>query len=226
MNPESNSTTSVVDPTVVAPAANVRRPTAPAHTAPAKDDPSRCQYRYENGTRCRTPGLPSQSGLCIRHFNLKVASGLPLAPAPSDFEDLSADLLPQPSEFDAALSINQFLSRLLVLVTKGRVTPRRAAVMAYITNQILHSQRAIERELNVEEDICVIPSDMPRPNRDWPGQERQHSGPRVIWDVSGDASDFRRLDRSELYADDVNPTPAESAGPGHLSPDSGNGAPK
>jgi hypothetical protein len=227
MNPEPNSTTSIVDPIPVAPAANVRRPTAPAHTAPAKDDSSRCQHRYENGTRCRTPGLPSQSGLCIRHFNLKVASGLPLVPEPSDFEDLSADLLPELSDFDAALRVNQFLSRLLVLVTKGRVTPRRAAVMAYITNQLLHSQRAIERELNVEEEIIrVEPGDMPRPHRDWPGQERQHSGPTVIWDVSGDASDFRRLDRSELYADDVNPTPAEGASPGHPSPNSGNGAPK
>jgi hypothetical protein len=155
MNAEPNDTTSVVDPVPVYPEPPLRRvaPAANARRAPAtaKEDPSRCQHRYENGTRCRTPCLPSQSGLCIRHFNLNVAAGLPLVPAPSDFEDLSADLLPQPSEFDAALSINQFLSRLLVLVTKGRVTPRRAAVMAYITNQILHSQRAFHRERETQE---------------------------------------------------------------------------
>jgi hypothetical protein len=118
---------------------------------------------------------------------MKVAAGLPLIPAPSDFEDLSADLLPQPSEFDAALSINQYLSRLLVLVTKGRVTPRRAAVMAYITNQLLHSQRAIEREVNSEPQEIIF--DLPRPKRDWPSQERNCS--RV------DIDDLPRPDRSE-----------------------------
>jgi hypothetical protein len=196
MSHEPDSTTSVVDPVPFAPAANARH--APAT---AKENPSRCQHGYENGTLCRTPGLPSQSGLCIRHFNLKVASGLPLVPTPSDFEDLSADLLPELSDFDAALSVNQFLSRLLVLVTKGRVTPRRAAVMAYITNQILHSHRAIDREQILDED------------------HNRHDGPTVIWDLP-------RPDRSEPYAGVTHPTPAEVYVPGHNSTDSGNGAPK
>src|SRR6266849_2848586 len=46
----------------------------------------------------------------------------------------------------SALDINKFLARLVVLVTKGRISPRRASVLAYITNQLLHSHRAIDRE--------------------------------------------------------------------------------
>ena len=161
MNPETPGTTSVVDPVpAAAPSKRPRRAVTPI------DDPGRCQHRLPNGKRCRLPGLDSQFGLCFRHFHLSAAIGASRPQPPSDFEDLSADLLPQPSEFDAALSINQFLSRLLVLVTKGRVTPRRAAVLAYITNQLLHSHRAIQRENDVVDDEPQqIIFDMPRPDR-------------------------------------------------------------
>jgi hypothetical protein len=200
MNPETTSTASVVDPVPSVPTTKVR------HSASVpKDDLSRCQHRFANGKRCRLPGIASQFGFCFRHFTLNAAIGASRLQPPSDFEDLSADLLPQPSEFDAALSINQFLSRLLVLVTKGRVTPRRAAVLAYITNQLLHSHRAIERE-----QILV----------------GQHDSPTVIWDVTDDVDDLHRPDRSQPYTGVVHPTPAELYGQGPASPNSGNGAPK
>jgi len=47
--------------------------------------------------------------------------------------NLSSELLPELSEFNSAVDINQFLARLLVLVAKGRVSPRRASVLAYVT---------------------------------------------------------------------------------------------
>jgi len=80
-------------------------------------------------------------------------------------------------EFAAGADIRQFLARLLVLVTKGRISPRRASVLGYITNQLLHSHRAIDRERGVQDDEPQkIIIDMPRPDRD---------GPSVIWDVPG-----------------------------------------
>ena len=42
---------------------------------------------------------------------------------PNNSLDLSAELLPQLSEFNSAVDINQFLARLLVLVTKGPRLP-------------------------------------------------------------------------------------------------------
>ncbi len=71
------------------------------------------------------------------------------------------------SEFNSGVDINKFLARLLRLVTKGSISPRRAAVLAYITNQLLHSHRAIARETNPGDDEPQrIIIDMPRPDRD------------------------------------------------------------
>src|SRR5215472_15900958 len=130
------------------------------------NDPARCHFRYPNGRRCALPGLPAKSGLCLCHYNRQVAAGHPLLPAPNDSEDLSADLLSDLSEFESGDDVLKFLARLLVLVTKGRVSPRRAAVLAYISNQLLHSHRAIDKELANEPQQIVF--DLPRPKRDEP----------------------------------------------------------
>ena len=99
------------------------------------DDSNRCQYRYANGKRCRLSGSKPHFGFCSHHFSLTNPSSSP----DSDSQDLSADLLPQLSELSPAIDLRQFLARLLTLVTKGRISPRRASVLAYITNQLLHS---------------------------------------------------------------------------------------
>ncbi len=111
-----------------------------AHPNPVKPpNDSRCQHRFANGKRCRLPGLPSQSGLCLRHFKAKVAAGLPLTPSPSDFEDLSPELFPELAGPGSAMPLNKFLTRLLVLVIQGRITPRRAGVLCYLANQLLQT---------------------------------------------------------------------------------------
>ncbi len=126
----------------------------------------RCRHFTADGTRCRLPMLDSRSHLCFRHSSLNAAAS---QPPQNDSEDLSADLLPELSEFSAGTDIRQFLARLLTLVTKGRISPRRASVLAYITNQLLHSHRAIILETKaVDEEPQRIILDMPRPERDWP----------------------------------------------------------
>jgi len=107
---------------------------APAVTS--QNEPLRCLHRFSNGKRCRRPGLESQSGLCSYHFSVSVEAAVP--PAPSDFSDLSSELLPELSQCSSLVDLRRFLSRLLVLVTQGRVSPRRASVLSYITNQLLH----------------------------------------------------------------------------------------
>jgi len=130
--------------------------------AAPQDEPTRCQYHYSNGKRCRFPGSPSQSGFCSRHFRLADAFPQP----PSDATDLSADLLPEPSEFSLAEDIRLFLARLLVQVTTGRISSRRAAVLAFITNQLLHSHRAIQKEAQADPQPQRVILDMPGPLRD------------------------------------------------------------
>jgi hypothetical protein len=93
------------------------------------------------GKRCRLSGSESQLGLCSHHFRLS-AAGASGRQSPSDSLDVSAELLPELSGSGVRADLRQFLTRLLVLVAQGRVTPRRASVLAYITNQLLHSHRA------------------------------------------------------------------------------------
>ena len=106
---------------------------------------SRCPYLYPNGKRCSLPGLPAHSGFCLGHSQA-IAPAVPV-PTQSDSEDFSADLLPELSEFNSGVDIRKFLARLLVLVTQGRISSRRAAVLAYISNQLLHSHRASPGDL-------------------------------------------------------------------------------
>jgi hypothetical protein len=125
--------------------------------------PPRCRHFTADGTRCRLPILDPSSHVCFRHAQIAASSDS----SQNDYEDLSAELLPELSEFAAGADIRQFLARLLVLVTKGRISPRRASVLGYITKQLLHSHRAIDREsfLQIKDD---------------PQKERT-----IIWDVPG-----------------------------------------
>jgi hypothetical protein len=137
------------------------------------NDSARCQHRFANGKRCRNSASKSHFGLCLHHFTVSAAVGASRQPSPSDSVDLSAELLGELSEFSSGADIRQFLARLLIQVTKGRVSPRRASVLAYITNQLLHSHRAIDRENNPDDDVNII-FDMPRPDR---SQQPDYSPP-------------------------------------------------
>jgi hypothetical protein len=87
--------------------------------------------------------------------------------------DLSADFPDALADFRSAIPINAFLSRLLTLLVQNRVSTRRAAVLAYITNQLLRTLPAIESELNPpdEEVQHVFVMDMPRPERPGPVED-------------------------------------------------------
>jgi hypothetical protein len=102
-------------------------------------DSNRCHYRYANGKRCRLPSSKPHSEFCSRHF----VPSKPSSPAESysDSRDLSSDLFPELSHLSRAIDLRQFLVRLLALVTQGRISPRRAAVLSRIANQLLYSHK-------------------------------------------------------------------------------------
>ena len=129
----------------------------PATAAGSSPDAPRCQHHFPNGTQCRFRGPDLQSGLCLRHFREKFVAALPSSP--SDSEDLSADLLPEPTDFSYGEDVQKFLARLVVQVAKGRVSPRRAAVLGF-----LHSHRAIDKESENEHEQFIF--DLPRPKDD------------------------------------------------------------
>ena len=134
------------------------------------NDSSRCEHRFINGTRCRLLVPNAESLFCRNHAQLPEHEHAPV--------DLSATLTAGLTEFKSAVPINEFLSRLLLLQAEDRISPRRAAVMAYTCNLILRTLPAIEHELHPqgEDDKVIIDfGDLPRPRRDdakpvYPGQ--------------------------------------------------------
>jgi len=167
LNPEASAT--IIAPEA-AESAEASIPTeTPQHSPKRRDNRSRCHYRYPNGRRCTLPGLPAKSGLCLRHYNRQVAVGLPLTPVPDDFADLSEDLLYGPLRFSSAEALREYLTRLLTTTTKGRISPRRASVLAYITTQLLHSHCVVQKEeKELDNQPQEIIFDLPRPQRDEP----------------------------------------------------------
>jgi hypothetical protein len=119
----------------------------------------KCTHFTAGGRRCRLRVL--RSGLCFRHAALQVQPAQPVD------VDLSADFLIQLDDLQSADQINQFLAKLLILVVQNRISPRRAAVLTYITNQLLHSLVAIKREMD-SQPVQIDWSGFPRPNRDQP----------------------------------------------------------
>jgi hypothetical protein len=115
----------------------------------------KCRHFTARGRQCRLPAL--RSGLCFRHAALELEPTQPLD------VDLSADFLIQLDDLQSADQINQFLAKLLILVVQNRISVRRAAVLAYITNQLLRTVSIMNKE-NAENPRIIV--DMPCPESD------------------------------------------------------------
>jgi len=119
---------------------------------------ARCVHFYPNGRRCRLSATNPNSHFCPAHTRLPQNH-----PDPAETSTLTANL----DDFTSAAQINDFLSRLLLLLAQDKISTRRAAVLAYITNQLLRTLPAIAKEENAEPQIIF---DMPGPN-DPPGSD-------------------------------------------------------
>ena len=121
-------------------------------------DPNRCNYRFPNGMRCRLIGFGTQP-FCPKHTQVAV-------PPQPDPAEIASTLTVNLDDFTSAAQINDFLARLLLLLAQDKISTRRAAVLAYITNQLLRTLPAIAKEENREDTTIIF--DMPGPERDRP----------------------------------------------------------
>lgn len=96
----------------------------------------RCQYRTDTGRQCRSRVLDPESNFCSKH----AASQL------NDYEDLSHDLTRSACNFLNAQGINYSLASLYKLLASGRISPRRASTLAYISSLLLRSLTAIDND--------------------------------------------------------------------------------
>ena len=129
-------------------------------TATAVNDstsaPLHCRYRTASGRRCRMAISEPHSGLCSKHAAERERD--------RDQADLAAALIGDIEEFRSAADINHSLGELYKLQARNKITPRRAAVMAYTANLLLRTLPAIYAEEGAAQDdgLMVIP-DLPRP---------------------------------------------------------------
>ena len=107
----------------------------------------RCTHRYANGRRCRISAGPNPN-FCPLHARLP--QNLP------DPAEIAATLIANLDDFTSALQVNDFLSRLLLLLAQDKISTRRAAVLAYITNQIIRTLAAIAKEDDDPKNSTVI----------------------------------------------------------------------
>jgi len=122
-------------------------------------DLPRCQHRTRTGRRCRHIVSSATAGFCSKHIHSR--------PIRFEESDVSITLIGQLTELKSASDLNQVLSNLFRLLSQDRIAARRAAVLAYIGNLLLRTLRAIEHELNLQDDEpqqFII--DLPRPKRD------------------------------------------------------------
>jgi hypothetical protein len=100
------------------------------------NDSNRCQHRFSNRTRCRKLVSHANLRFCPRH------AALPENMQPAD---LTPELIKDPADLNNLDGIYDFLSRLIILQAQNRISTRRVAVLAYITNQLLRTFAAIKR---------------------------------------------------------------------------------
>jgi hypothetical protein len=117
--------------------------------------PQRCQHLSPSGRQCCSPASAPGSILCVRHT----------VAAPPQSVDFSAELLAGCGDFQRAQQINLSLIALYKLLAQGRISPRQAAVLAYIGSLVLRSLKAVDYDLDRftedSEDISAQPDDEP-----------------------------------------------------------------
>jgi hypothetical protein len=123
------------------------------------DVPPPCQHIFPKGRHCRRAASGPDSQYCVYHarFHRPAASALASA----------TDLASKLKQVSSAADVTDFLAGLLNLLAENRISVRRAAVLTYIANSMLHSLRAEQRE-DSSGPLFVDWSSIPRPDRSEP----------------------------------------------------------
>ncbi len=98
--------------------------------------PERCQHRTRTGRQCRSLVADANSSFCAAH----AASEL------GDSEDFVVALTERACRFQNAQGINYSLAALYALLAQGRISPRRASVLAHISRLVIRSLTAIDND--------------------------------------------------------------------------------
>jgi hypothetical protein len=114
-----------------------------------------CQHISPKGQRChmlidenhRPANGAKRSTLCAYHANRLSASVPAVEP-----EVLAADLLGDIDDFSTAGSVNLFLGNLVKQLARKRIARRDAIALAYLSQLLLNSIRALDRQFEAEKE--------------------------------------------------------------------------
>jgi hypothetical protein len=96
--------------------------------------PPRCQHRSPAGRQCTSAVASPDATLCSYHSSTQT----------SDSTDFSLQLVHGCGNLQEAQQISHSLVALYKLVAQGRISPRRAAVLAYVASLMLRTLKAID----------------------------------------------------------------------------------
>jgi hypothetical protein len=104
---------------------------------PSQESPARCQHRTLKG-RCRQPATDNAGTLCFHHARVQ-------RQAQDDFT-LLEPLVRKTKDLQSLEGISKDLAALHNLLAEGRVSPRRASVIAYIDSLLLRTFVELEEQ--------------------------------------------------------------------------------
>ena len=120
---------------------------------------NRCRYRTPTGRRCRAARSSPSSPHCAHHRAMAKKSPL---------DDIAADLTARLKDIRTSLQsangVHNSLAELYILLAEDRVSPRRAAVLAYLSSLLLRTlPGAEEDEAALKPEIKFIFDRAPKP---------------------------------------------------------------
>ena len=111
----------------------------------------RCAHRTAGGRQCRLPASDAHSGLCPQHH---------AAQKQQQEEDHFDFLIRNNQGFQTAQGINFSLGNLYALLAQNFISPRRAAVLAYVSSLMLRTLPQIDAD-NAAGVTVAAPPDKP-----------------------------------------------------------------
>jgi hypothetical protein len=121
-----------------------------------------CTNVSRAGRHCRSRVSHLDSPYCRSHARIHRAANVATNPL--------AGLPPELSQFTSIEDVTRFLASLLTMLAENRISARRAAVLAYIANSLLHAlksaQAASVNSMEDEEAPEIDWTGFPRPIRD------------------------------------------------------------
>ena len=157
---------------------------------------ARCRRRSRKNGRCRLPVQDPATGLCFRH----AAQAGKTTDTLQDTVDLSAEIFDaQQPVLETAEDINAVLSNIVILVAKGRISPRRAAVISYALSLILRSVVILDRKAAQAPPQIIWDATRPDRSEDEPAVSTQPNGEAGA-EVPAEANAKERFDATERYS--------------------------